>query len=124
MIAEDELDFELGEREVELILFEVGDQVYGADAALVVRIDRPDEEAIARSDLGALKRGNRAIVFAGPGAKGALRVDAVRGVVTVPVDTLRKLPGAAVGKDSCAVGVWLNGEKPVLLVDLFATVKA
>ncbi|MFL5320952.1 MAG: Frizzy aggregation protein FrzB [Myxococcaceae bacterium] len=124
--AAEELDFGgFTESEVELIVFEVGSEVYAADAALVVRIDRPDEESVTLGELGPLKRGNRALVFAAPGAKGSLRVDAVRGVVQVDVNSLRRLPMAARTKKGCAMGVWLEGaeSRPVLLIDLFATVR-
>lgn len=128
MTGSDDFEFgEFAEREVEIIVFEVGGNTYAADASLVQRIDRPDEGSIVRDDLGALNKGNRAIVFAGPGAQGSLRVDAVRGVRNVDVNSLRQLPKAAQGKNSCAMGVWLSGEgddRPVLLIDLFATLKS
>lgn len=114
-------DAAFAEQRVELIIFEVGAVRYAADATLVVRIDRPEDHTVTRDELGPLKKGNRALVFRAPGAEGSLRVDAVQGVKTVEATTLRRLPLAASPSNSCAMGVWLDGDAPVLLVDLLRT---
>lgn len=114
-------DAAFAEKNVELILFEVGGERFAADATLVVRIDRPEESSVIREELGPLKRGGRALVFKAAGGEGSLRVDGVQGVRTVDALTLRRLPLAASPPKSCAMGVWLDGEKPVLLVDLHKT---
>ncbi len=44
----------------------------------------------------------------------------MRGVQPVLVSTLRRLPPAAVRR-SYAAGIWLDGENPVLLIDLLET---
>jgi chemotaxis signal transduction protein len=113
--------------ELDLLLFEIGPNVFGADAALVLRIDRPDPETLTLSELGSLRHGARALVFRGPSNDGSaestersIRVDAVRGVQTVPLSELRRLPTAA-SADRYAIGVWLDGETPVMLIDLQET---
>jgi chemotaxis signal transduction protein len=125
-ISDDDFGFDeaaFAEKNVELIIFEVGAQRYAADATLVLRIDRPEESSVIRAELGALKRGARALIFRAPGHEGSLRVDAVQGVKTVDATTLRRLPAAASPQKSCAMGVWLDGDQPVLLVDLLKTLK-
>lgn len=114
-------DAAFAEQHVELIVFEIGQQRYAADATLVLRIDRPEEHTVTREELGALVKGSRALVFRAPGVEGSLRVDAVQGVKTVETAALRRLPAAAQLPNSCAMGVWLDGEEPVLLVDLLRT---
>lgn len=108
--------------EVELLLFELGGARFGADASQVLRIDRP--KAVAGPDpvgpLGALDpaRGpGRSLVFRTPQGFGQLKVDGVQGVRPVAVDTLRRLPAPA-ATQPYAIGVWLDGDKPVLLIDL------
>lgn len=114
--------------ELDLLLFEIGANVFGADAALVLRIDRPDEETLTLEELGRLRHGGRALVFRGPpqddssaATERSIRVDAVRGVQTVPLHELRRLPTAA-SADKYAIGVWLDGETPVMLIDLQQTI--
>jgi chemotaxis signal transduction protein len=118
--------------EVDVLFFEVGDIVYGTDASQVLRIDRAHPDDLELPDLGALKRGNRAIVFIIPEEiipegeefegpfEGHLKVDAIRGVRPVPIMDLRRLPPTA-GAAPYAVGVFLDQERPVMLIDLVET---
>jgi chemotaxis signal transduction protein len=108
--------------EVDVLFFEVGDAVYGTDASMVLRIDRSHPDDLALPELGSLKRGNRALVFETSEGEGHLMVDAIRGVRTVPVVDLRRLPPVA-SAASYTVGVFLDQERPVLLIDLVETLK-
>ncbi len=111
-------------QEVDLLFFEVGDAVYGTDASQVLRIDRALADAPALPDLGALKRGNRALVFDTPEGENYLRVDAIRGVRPTPIVSLRRLPSAVVAAPY-AIGLVLDEkDRPVMLIDLVATLKA
>jgi hypothetical protein len=111
-------------QEVDLLFFEVGDALYGTDASQVLRIDRAFADAPVLADLGALKRGNRAIVFDTPEGEGFLRVDAIRGVRPTPIVSLRRLPLAVVAAPY-AIGLVLDEkDRPVMLIDLVATLKA
>jgi chemotaxis signal transduction protein len=109
--------------EVDVLFFEVGDTVYGTDASQVLRIDRSHPEDLAVAELGELKRGNRALVFDTPEGEGHLKVDAIRGVRPVPIIDLRRLP-PAVAAASYAVGVFLDEERPVMLIDLVETLNS
>ena len=106
--------------EVDILFFEVGDTVYGTDASLVLRIDRSHPEDLELPDLGPLKRGGRALVFDTPEGEGHLKVDAIRGVRSIPIMDLRRLPPVA-GAAPYAVGVVLDQERPVMLIDLVET---
>ena len=108
--------------EVELLLFEIGGQRYGADASQVLRIERPEEEAFAVEALGTLVRGGRSLVFETGSGEGQLKVDLVHGVRPVPLNALRRLPVTA-RASPYLIGVWLDGEKTVLLIDLNETLK-
>ena len=116
--------------DVGLLLFKIGDNTYGADATQVVRIDqppdansgRPGTTPLERPELGALKRGDRVLVFRDREGEGQLRVDAVQGLRQVPVDQLRRVPAAALPAPY-AVGFWLDGGNPVLLIDLSESLK-
>ncbi len=102
---------------VEILLFEVGGALYGADTSQVVRIAQPRGTATPPSTSRS-KPDGRALVFQTPqGETGQLRIDAVRGLRTVPISALRRLP-VGIGPECFAIGVWLDGEKPVLLIDL------
>jgi chemotaxis signal transduction protein len=90
---------------IEIILFAMKGVSYAADATQVVRIDRMGNE------------GRALMVRSADGACHPVRVDAVNGLRTVPVTSLRQLPLALEPKE-VAVGVWLNGETPVILLDL------
>lgn len=108
--------------EIELLLFEVGGQRYGADASQVLRIERPEEEAFAVEALGTLARGGRSLVFETSSGEGQLKVDSVHGVRTVPLNALRRMPATA-RASPYLLGVWLDGEKTILLIDLNETLK-
>ncbi|PTL85360.1 Frizzy aggregation protein FrzB [Vitiosangium sp. GDMCC 1.1324] len=109
--------------EVDVLFFEVGDIVYGTDASQVLRIDRSHPDDLELPDLGPLKRGNRVLVFDTPEGEGHLKVDAIRGVRPVPIMDLRRLPLVA-GAAPYAVGVFLDQERPVMLIDLVETLNA
>ncbi len=112
-----------GPTSVDLLLFEIGGEVYGADAAQVLRIERPAEDAVRLPELGHLLRGGRALVFKTETGEGQLLVDAVLGVQGAPLQSLRKLPRAASLKPY-SIGVWLGDERPVLLIDLVQTLQS
>lgn len=107
------------EAEVDILLFEVGDVLYGADASQVIRVDRPDAATLDSTRLGRVHSGQRALVFHGGDGEARLRVDVVHGVRSVAVHALRRMPRVAGGKGT--LGVWLDGERPVVLVDLLQT---
>jgi hypothetical protein len=103
--------------QVDLLLFEIGDQVFGTDASTVLRIDRPGPNARVLTDLGLLRFGSRALVFNSPQGEAQLTVDAIRPVERARVASLRRVPLAGA---ICpyAVGFWLDGDVPIVLVDL------
>lgn len=104
--------------EVEILFFEVAGSRYGADAAQVLRVDRPRAEIPCVVALGSAREGARALVFTTPsGAINQLKVDAVHGVRAIPISQLRRLP-VGMGPEGFAMGVWLDGDTPVLLVNL------
>ncbi|HME92348.1 MAG TPA: chemotaxis protein CheW [Myxococcaceae bacterium] len=106
--------------DVEILLFDVAGWRYGADAAQVLRVDLPGAHA---SPLAPARSSRRALVFeASNGAMNKLQVDAVHGVRTIPVEQLRQLP-SGISPRGFAIGVWLDGDAPVLLVDLPQMVK-
>jgi chemotaxis signal transduction protein len=111
------------QNEVDVLFFEVGDTVYGTDASMVLRIDRSHPDDLELAELGALHRGNRVLVFETTEGEGHLKVDAIRGVRPVPIVALRRLPPVALAA-SYAVGVFLDEERPVLLIDLVETLNA
>ena len=132
MIYDDYSDESAKEQnEVDILFFEVGDTVYGTDASQVVRIDRSHPDDLELEGLGALKRGNRAIVFdipaelvpEGEHSEAHLKVDTIRGVRPVPIMDLRRLPPTA-GAAPYTVGVFLDQERPVMLIDLVETLNA
>jgi chemotaxis signal transduction protein len=106
---------------VEIVFFEIAGTRYGADMTQVRRIGRHDETDSVGTPLGAPLEGRRAIIFAATGQpEVALAIDAVLGVRTVPHGELRRLPLAA-GPSPYIIGAWLDNDRAVLLVDLFAT---
>ena len=121
MIYDEEVSPSLDE--VDVLFFEVGDVVYGTDASQVLRIERSLPDDLRVPELGALRRGNRALVFDAPEGEGHLKVDAIRGVRPVPIRDLRRLPLVA-GAASYTVGVFLDQERPVMLIDLLETLNA
>lgn len=108
--------------DVDILFFEIGAEVYGTDASQVLRIDRALPEDLVLSELGAPKRGNRALVFDTPEGEGHLKVDVVRGVRPVPLVALRRIP-PVVAAAPFAIGVCLDDTRPVLLIDLVETAK-
>lgn len=106
--------------EVELLVFELGGERYAADTTQVLRIGRPvagGPRRAAFSSPGA----PRSVVFQDPaGGEGQLEVDQVLGVRHVPVSNLRRLPRAA-RASRFTIGVWLDGARPILLIDLPGT---
>lgn len=108
--------------DIDVLFFEIGDELYGADASQVLRIDRALPDDLVLPELGQPRRGGRALVFETPEGEGHLKVDVVRGVRSVPLLALRRLP-AAVSAAPFAVGVYLDDARPVLLIDLVETAK-
>lgn len=106
--------------EVDVLLFEIGEQTFATDASQVIRIDQANVDAIYEAALGKLHRGRRAIVFEdGEGYEAQLRVDNVRGIHPASIDALRRMPPSA----RCTPftqGVWLNDSAPIVLIDLLA----
>ncbi|AGC45116.1 frizzy aggegation protein B [Myxococcus stipitatus DSM 14675] len=108
--------------DVDILFFEIGGGLFGADASQVLRIDRSLPEDITLPELGRLHRGNRALVFDTPEGEGHLKVDAVNGVRSIPVTQLRRMPPTA-GAAPYAVGVCLEEARTVLLIDLVETAR-
>lgn len=107
--------------EVEVLFFQLGPDQLGADASQVLRIERPNVPGARRSPLGSPSP-RRSLVFrcGDGGAEGALEVDLVLGVRAVSARDLRRVPAAARVAHH-AIGFWLDGDRPVLLIDLPAT---
>ena len=103
---------------VDILVFEVGNARFGADASQVVRIDAPLEAENVPNLLGATRRGKRALVFLGTdGVQHRLAIDIVHGIKSIALEQLRRLPPAAQhGKVN--IGAWLDGDRAVVLVDL------
>jgi chemotaxis signal transduction protein len=112
----------LAEEQVDILFFEVGDQVYGVDAGQVLRIDRSLPEDRAVVELGELKHGKRALVFNTAQGESHLKVDGVQGVRPVFVTDLRRLP-PAVNAAAFTIGACLEQARLVLLIDLVETAK-
>lgn len=109
---------------VELVIFEVGESRYAADLTQVVRIDRKEADSTVGHPLGRPKDGHRALVFLSKdGEEHRLAIDALLGVRSVRLAELRRLPSAAQVSSNIPIGAWLDGERTVLLVDLFAMVQ-
>ena len=102
---------------VDILLFEVAGRIWGADAGQVLRIDRPGDDTVSVSELGPIAGRGRALVFATEAGQGELKVDGVHGVKAVPEKALRRLPAVATHRPY-AIGEWLDGENPIVLVDL------
>lgn len=109
--------------QVDVLFFEVGDTRYGTDASQVLRIERAVGDVPALEELGPLKRGARALVFYTSEGEGRLRVDGIRGVRPVSPLALRRLP-QLVTAAPYAIGLFLDDERPVLLIDLESTAKS
>lgn len=102
---------------IQVLLVEVGSEIYGVDATQVLRIDRAERNAFAHPALGQLHRGSRALVFQTHSGEAQLKVDGVRGVAEVPLEQLRRFPPAAT-RSPLAVGLYLAEERPIVLIDL------
>ncbi|MCI0570528.1 MAG: Frizzy aggregation protein FrzB [Myxococcaceae bacterium] len=102
---------------VDILLVEVGEEVYGVDASQVLRIDRAGPQSFALAALGALRHGRRTLVYWTDSGEAQLKVDAVRGVSAVPLACLRRMPPAAT-RSPLAIGLSLAEERPVVLIDL------
>lgn len=109
---------------VDLVLFEVGGAAFGADLSQVRRIDLDDPSESIGHPLGTPLHGRRALVFqTSPGAERRLAVDSVLGVRRVELTQLRRMPPAAHAAPF-SIGAWLDGDTPILLVDLPSMVPA
>jgi hypothetical protein len=87
----------------------------------VLRIDSPNAESVQLRGTTPQGKG-KALVFQSPRGEHSLRVDRVLGVRTAATTDLRRVPPAA-GQKGYAMGVWLDGGAPLLLVDLLETLK-
>lgn len=103
--------------EVEILLFEIGSELFGADASQVLRVDRAAVDALEIPTLGRLRSGARALVFLHQGGERQVRIDTVHGVRTAALTSLRRIPAVASAAE-LAIGVWLDGQRAVMLVDL------
>jgi len=106
---------------VQLLLFEAGGSIYGADATQVLRIDRAQEGAATLPGV-AGGSGSRTLVFRDGERESRVRVDSIRGVVSAPLSSLRRMPQAARAHPAL-IGFWLGSQGPTLLVDLRETAK-
>lgn len=89
---------------VDILVFDLRGQSCGTDASEVLRIERPEGHV-------------RALVYRREkGGEGQFLVDRVHGVRSIPVDSLRRPPASL--KVPGALGFWLDGEQPVVLLDL------
>lgn len=103
---------------VDVVVFEIDGVRYGADLTQVIRLHALGGQSCVPSALGTPRTGGRALVIRdAEGGELLLEVDALHGVERVPVDSLRRLPGAAAA-GALPIGAWLNGDSVVLLVDL------
>ncbi|MBX5480403.1 MAG: Frizzy aggregation protein FrzB [Myxococcaceae bacterium] len=110
---------------VDVLFFRIGEARYGADASQVLRIDRAGFQAKWVEALGMPREGGRALVFHDArGEEAQLCVDEVVGVRPVSVHQLRRVPPAA-GQPRGVIGFWLDeGQAPVVLIDLPASLDA
>lgn len=110
------------EERFELLLFQVGPLRYGADAAQVLRIAPLQADAIELGSLGPLQKAARAVVVRVDGEERQVAVDGVIGIESVALERLRRFPKMArAGAE--ALGVWLDGDAPVVLIDLEKAVR-
>lgn len=107
---------------IDLVIFDVAGIRYGADLGQVRRIDIDEPTESVGAPLGKPNTGGRALVFdLGKGHERRLAVDQVMGVSRVPITSLRRMP-PAVNAAKFSIGAWLDGDSPVLLIDLHAIV--
>lgn len=104
---------------LDLVLFEVAGVRYGAELRQVRRVDSPQPDLDVGAPLGPCQTGRRAIVFELGGDERSLRVDQLLGVRRVEALDLRRLP-AAVAAPPMSLGAWLDGDQPIVLIDLHA----
>jgi chemotaxis signal transduction protein len=105
--------------QVDLVLFTIGQVRYGADLTQVRRIDIHEPNESVGTPLGPCA-GHRALVFSAvEGFEHRLRVDQVHGVRRVSADSLRRMP-RVVAAPPLSLGAWLDGDQPVVLIDLHA----
>ncbi len=103
---------------VELLVFSVAGRTYAADAALVSRIARAGHHSRLSDALGMPEKGDRAVVVLDEaGQELELCIDEVAGIHSIPVADLRRVPAAA-GSPRGVLGFWLDGARPVVLLDL------
>jgi hypothetical protein len=103
---------------VELLVFHVARRTFAADASLVRRVGRAGHASRLSDALGMPERGDRALVFVDEaGQELEICIDEVVGIESVPVANLRRVPAAA-GSPRGVLGFWLDGARPVVLVDL------
>ena len=108
---------------IDLVIFDIAGVRYGADLGQVRRIDIDDPTETVGAPLGRPSFGGRALVFElEEGHERRLAVDKVLGVSRVPLTSLRRMP-PAVKAAKFSIGAWLDGETPVLLIDLLAMVQ-
>lgn len=114
------------EERVDLLVFEVGALRYAAEAGQVLRVAGREEGAVVLSALGALKETGRAVgralIVGVDGAERQVAVDGVLGIQPVAVERLRRFPRMARAGEE-ALGVWLDGDAPVVLIDLEKAVR-
>ncbi|HVE87630.1 MAG TPA: Frizzy aggregation protein FrzB [Myxococcales bacterium] len=110
----------MSEASVEVLFFQIDGTRMGADASQVLRIEAPgapgDVPGAITSSLGSA-RPRRALVFRAGDGEGTLGVDSVLGVQAVPQRDLRRVPRAA-RVAAHAIGFFLDGDRPILLIDL------
>ncbi|MGA9526033.1 MAG: chemotaxis protein CheW [Myxococcaceae bacterium] len=106
------------ESPVELLVFHVAGRTFAADASLVRRIARAGHASRLSDALGMPGKGDRALVVLDEsGQELEICIDEVVGIQSVPVAQLRRVPSAA-GSPRGVLGFWLDGARPVVLVDL------
>lgn len=107
---------------IDLVIFDVAGIRYGADLGQVRRIDIDEPTQSVGHPLGEPSTSGRTLVFdIGQGRERRLGVDQVRGVFRVPLTSLRRMP-PAVNAAPFSIGAWLDGDEPVLLIDLLSMV--
>ncbi|MBI3184275.1 MAG: Frizzy aggregation protein FrzB [Myxococcales bacterium] len=104
------------DEEIDLLLFEVGGELYGAEASQVQRIERVRGSPRPNS-LGRAADGARSLAVGASEGGDRVDVDLVLGIVTVSAGALRRVPLAARPRPY-AIGLWLDRERPVVLIDL------
>jgi hypothetical protein len=107
---------------VDLLVFLIGERRFAADAGQVQRVASLRPDAVELESLGRLTRGARALEVSLDGADRQVAVDGVIGLRSVPLTQLRRFPVMArAGRE--VLGVWLDGEAPVVLIDLEKAVR-